>query len=144
MAEKWVLKLNEDGNIAIENGRAVKLTGVEAVKQNIRLQLLMQRRQGYLGKLWRDREIGLKWRRYHIQDLEPALLGDKVPAAYIAMAAAIETSRVPGVNRVLHAEAHTPTDAQRANREVQIALRVLVGTEEYPTPIYLEVSQSLG
>lgn len=139
---KWVLKLNEDGNIALENGRAVKLYGIEAVKQNIRLQLLMQRRQGYLGKLWRG-DIGLKWRRYDKYDMEPGLIGDKVPAPVIAMAAALETSTVPGVRTVLHAEARIPTESQRANREVEIVLHVLAGNEDYPAPIIVTFSQEL-
>lgn len=141
--EKKVWVLDETGNVAVDetDGVIQTLTGVPAIRQNILLQILMLRGQGYLGVLWRG-PVGVRWRK--LNDFEPIpAIFDKMHDEMVALLIASECAHVPGVRYVTNAFSNLRTEEMRANREVDISVETLVGTDEFPQPIRTRIRQAL-
>jgi len=136
MPEKKVVELDDTGNVVVdERGVANTLTGVAAIRQNVKNLLAMHKNQGYLGATWGGGPLGLNWRgEPYVLDEEP-IIGGRLEPEVVALLAAGEAVRAPGVRAVSDVQANQLSQAERANREIDLDLKVIGGTEEFPTPV---------
>jgi len=120
------LKLDADGDLVIEGGDLVFVTGVEAVAQDIRRNILLVR-----GEVFTDVTLGVPWLERPGVTAAAALLGQKFDQVKTRTAIRAAILRADNVHEILSLDVTYDNAARRVqiDWEVQTAFGITQGSE---------------